>query len=64
MRNKIYVHDLKPALLCNVSIVASQKLLAHGNVVVLESVASGKTLRVFDDGKLEGLGGNGALGEH
>lgn len=48
----------------NYSTVPSQKLLAHGNVVVLESVASCKTLRVFDDGKLEGLGGNGALGEH
>ena len=53
-----WIHSL------HVSFVPSQKLLAHGNIVVLESVASGKTLRVFDDGKLEGLGGNGALGEH
>ena len=38
-------------------------LLAHGNVVVLESVASGKTLRVYDDGKIDGTGGSGALGK-
>ena len=38
-------------------------LLAHGNVVVLESVASGKSLRVYDDGRIDGTGGSGALGK-
>ena len=41
----------------------SQKLLAHGNIVVLESVASGKSLRVHDDARIDGTGGTGALGE-
>lgn len=40
-----------------------QKLLAHGNIVVLKSVASGKSLRVFDDARIDGTGGTGLLGE-
>ena len=43
--------------------IIQQTLLAHGNVIVLESVASGKTVRVMDDGRVEGSGGMGALGE-
>ena len=40
-----------------------QKLLAHGNIVVLESVSSCKSLRVYDDGRIDGTGGEGALGK-
>ena len=32
-------------------------------MVVLESVASGKSLRVYDDGRIDGIGESGALGE-
>ena len=31
--------------------------------MVLESVASGKSLRVHDDARIDGTGGTGALGE-
>ena len=44
-------------------LVLAQKLLAHGNVVVLESAASGRSLRVHDDGRIDGSGGSGPLGE-
>ena len=39
-------------------------MLAHGNVVVLESVSSNKSLRVYDDGRIDGTGGSGALGKY
>ena len=32
-------------------------------MVVLESAASGRSLRVHDDGRIDGSGGSGALGE-
>ena len=35
----------------------------HGSVVILESCASGKTLRSFH-GKAEGIGGRGAHGQY
>ena len=40
-----------------------QSMFAHGNVVILESRASGKTLRSFH-GTAEGVGGHGAHGKH
>lgn len=45
------------------SLTHLQKILGHGHIVILESVASGKTLRVFDDGRIDGTGGTGALGK-
>ena len=43
------------------SLFVFQFNFAHGNVVVLTSKASGKTLRIRD-GHVEGTGGKGNLG--
>ena len=42
--------------------VCSQRTLYHGNVVVLYSRASGRTLKINDNNSIDGQGGEGALG--
>lgn len=55
------IHDERERISSGVSQYAVQ--LSHGNVVLLESVASGRTLRIHDDGKIDGLGGSGPLAQ-
>lgn len=43
-------------------VLSTQRTLYHGNVVVLYSKASGKTVRIKDDHTLEGRGEEGVLG--
>lgn len=55
------IHEVKEIITAGSS--HYEKLLAHGNIVVLESVASGKSLRVFDDARIDGTGGTGLLAQ-
>lgn len=45
-----------------VSLPPSQAMFTQGNVVVLQANASGKSLRIHHNGKVEGVGGTGTHG--